>query len=188
MNKIINVLDNSKININSQTKQEISVIDFCKSNITKKINCNIEKGHELKINFFISAKNANKEYVVSFDNKENTKFSCNIYCFCIKNSTINIKLSNSVGIIANNVECKQLIKGIIFDNNSTIDVEPIIIANNNTIHASHEVDIGNIDYNQLFYLLSRGVEKKEATNMLILSALNSCEIDNEIFKKLENIL
>ena len=62
------------------------------------------------------------------------------------------------------VECDTLI----LDDKSASDTIPTNIMSNNTSTIEHEATVSKISEEQLFYLMSRGLSKEEATQMIIL--------------------
>lgn len=62
------------------------------------------------------------------------------------------------------VECDTLI----LDDMSKSDTIPTNICNNNSSFLEHEATVSKINEEQLFYLMSRGLTKKEATQMIIM--------------------
>ncbi len=62
------------------------------------------------------------------------------------------------------VECDTLI----LDDISTSDTMPTNITDNNTSTIEHEATVSKISEEQLFYLMSRGISKEDATQMIIL--------------------
>jgi Fe-S cluster assembly protein SufD len=68
--------------------------------------------------------------------------------------------------------CQQLNKGIILSDNGEIKVEPTLFIDEYNVKASHGAAIGQIDENQLFYLLSRGLSEVEARSLIISGYIN----------------
>ena len=62
------------------------------------------------------------------------------------------------------VECDTLI----LDDISSSDTIPTNIVSNSTSTVEHEATVSKISEEQLFYLMSRGLSKEEATQMIIL--------------------
>ncbi len=62
------------------------------------------------------------------------------------------------------VECDTLI----LDNLSKSDTIPTNEVRNNTSYIEHEATVSKISEEQLFYLMSRGINEKEATQMIIM--------------------
>ena len=65
------------------------------------------------------------------------------------------------------VECDTLI----LDDLSYSDTIPTNIAENNTSTIEHEATVSKISEEQLFYLMSRGLSKAQATEMIIMGFL-----------------
>ncbi|MDR0857133.1 MAG: SufD family Fe-S cluster assembly protein [Mycoplasmataceae bacterium] len=132
-----------------------------------------------------------KEINLSFIQNKNTCVSCDIRCLCHNGAYTNINICNSVLKEQTNTICEQRVQGIIMDANSKIKVIPQLRTNNNVTNSSHEVNIGYINPEHLFYLMSRGLTKGEATNVIV-SGMFSIErkelIDSEEAKKLDAAL
>ena len=62
------------------------------------------------------------------------------------------------------VECDTLI----LDNISKSDTIPTNEVKNNTSYIEHEATVSKINEDQLFYLMSRGITEKEATQMIVM--------------------
>jgi len=63
-----------------------------------------------------------------------------------------------------NVECDT----IILDDMSTSDTLPFNIVKNNQAQVQHEATVSKVSEEQLFYLMSRGLTKEQATEMIIM--------------------
>ena len=57
---------------------------------------------------------------------------------------------------------------MILDDISASDTIPTNICENNTSYLEHEATVSKINEEQLFYLMSRGLSEKEATQMIIM--------------------
>lgn len=66
----------------------------------------------------------------------------------------------------------QLYKSIILSDDAHAFVMPHLEIYNHDIKASHGATIGELDYETLFYLCSRGIEEKTAKNMLLQTMVN----------------
>lgn len=73
----------------------------------------------------------------------------------IKNNAINAR---------SHVECDTLI----LDDKSRSDTIPNNEVQNNSSYIEHEATVSKINEDQLFYLMSRGISKKDATQMIIM--------------------
>jgi Fe-S cluster assembly scaffold protein SufB len=65
------------------------------------------------------------------------------------------------------VTSNESIDGILLDDTAEIKVLPSMLIDGNSMKASHSVNIGNINPEQLFYLMSRSCSKNEATKILL---------------------
>ena len=63
-----------------------------------------------------------------------------------------------------NIECDTLI----LDNQSTSDTIPYNEIYNDNISLEHEAKVSKVSEEQLFYLMSRGLEEQEATDMIVM--------------------
>jgi len=63
-----------------------------------------------------------------------------------------------------NVECDT----IILDDKSTSDTLPYNIVENNQAQVQHEATVSKVSEEQLFYLMSRGLTKEQATEMIVM--------------------
>lgn len=63
-------------------------------------------------------------------------------------------------------------KILLLDKNSSAVAEPELEIEANRVKASHSASVGKIDEEQLFYLKSRGIEEKEAKNIIVEGFIN----------------
>src|SRR5699024_2581002 len=63
-----------------------------------------------------------------------------------------------------NIECDTLI----LDNESTSDTLPYNEIHNDNISLEHEARVSKVSEDQLFYLMSRGLEEQEAADMIVM--------------------
>ena len=73
-------------------------------------------------------------------------------------------MSKNAASSKSHVECDTLI----LDDISASDTIPTNICENNTSYLEHEATVSKINEEQLFYLMSRGLSEKEATQMIIM--------------------
>jgi Fe-S cluster assembly protein SufB len=58
------------------------------------------------------------------------------------------------------------------DSKSKTDTYPVIIVDEPTAEVSHEATVGRIGEEQLFYLMSRGIEESKAVTLIILGFIS----------------
>jgi len=104
----------------------------------------------------------------------------------------NIGIANKRGkIILNGIEkiekgmkhanAFQTLKGIITSDQASVEVNPILLIDEYDVKAGHGANIGKIEEDVLYYLMSRGLNKKEAEKLIINGCLQPVidEIDDE---------
>ena len=91
--------------------------------------------------------------------------------------------------------CRQLSKGVVMDNYSSVTAKPILLIDEYDCFASHGASIGKMSDEDLFYLMSRGLTKNEAF-FLILGGIVKPFIDrlpienlkDETLKKINDMI
>lgn len=73
-----------------------------------------------------------------------------------------------IGPNANNAKAHVECDTLILDDYSASDTIPSNEVNNNTSFLEHEATVSKINEEQLFYLMSRGLSEKDATQMIIM--------------------
>ena len=63
-------------------------------------------------------------------------------------------------------------KVLLLGKNARAQVDPELEILTNDVRASHAVSVGNVDGEQLFYLMSRGINKKESIKLIVGAFLN----------------
>jgi Fe-S cluster assembly protein SufD len=69
-------------------------------------------------------------------------------------------------------KCHQHNQGIMLSDSSAIEVEPKLYIDEYNVEASHGAAIGQMDEEELFYLLSRGLTESEAKSLIISGYIN----------------
>ena len=75
-----------------------------------------------------------------------------------------VRIHKNASNSSSHVECDTLI----LDNKSKSDTIPNNEVINNTSYIEHEATVSKINEDQLFYLMSRGISKKDATQLMIM--------------------
>ena len=75
--------------------------------------------------------------------------------------------SKNAAYAKSKVECDTLI----LDKKSRSDTVPMNVSSNDTSQIEHEATVSNISEEQLFYLMSRGLTRSQATEMIVMGFL-----------------
>ena len=73
----------------------------------------------------------------------------------------------SVGKLASNVKSNIVCDALMMDNISKSNTYPYMDIKNSTSTIAHEATVGKINEDQVFYLMSRGLNRDEATKMIV---------------------
>lgn len=160
--RIFNLEENSILNINN------ALLNMGQTNLSDEVNLNKENAvvniDQLNIGSY------NDVFSVNQDIKHNAKSTkSDINNSLISNSTAKLKYSVSGYIYKGNEAsvCNQANKGIILSEFGEIEVEPKLFIDEYNVEASHGAAIGQVDEEQLYYLLSRGLTEMQARTLII---------------------
>ncbi len=91
--------------------------------------------------------------------------------------------------------CRQLSRGIVMDDNSEVVAKPILLIDEFDCFASHGATIGKMSDEDLFYLMSRGLNKNEAFLLILggmikpfIDQIPSEELKNDIENKINEMI
>ena len=198
------------INENSDIKQLSNFFfDLNKNSILNYNSINIT-GELLKNNFFINLNgqnsqcyfngisvSENKNHIDSYIeiNHENQHTISNLNFKCIaKDSSKNILYAKA--IIKKNSsfsEAYQKNNNLMLSKKSTIHSNPQLEIYNNDVQCSHGSTTGELDDESIYYMMTRGINKNDAKNLLlkgfyqeILNKISSINIKEYLNKKLDN--
>ncbi|MFP4286326.1 MAG: SufD family Fe-S cluster assembly protein [Candidatus Izemoplasmataceae bacterium] len=86
---------------------------------------------------------------------------------------------------------KQSNKGVIIGDFARLDANPLLIIDEYDVEAGHGAAIGQIDADQLYYLMSRGLSKKDAERLIIngfLAPLNDVIKSDDLKDYVQKVL
>ena len=78
----------------------------------------------------------------------------------------------------------QKLDSIMLSKNSESDAIPNLEIDNNNVSCSHGATIGQIDKEKIFYLMSRGISKKESQKLIIKGFIDTTNLNKEIIAKI----
>ena len=169
--EIINNKDRRTLNIdNDGSNIEYNIVDLCDYDVDYKIKEQCFKEGQCNINIAcVCYKNKNKKYVVDTGNMtSNTLNEVNCFGIVKDKSVLNYEVTSLIVNGAKGSVVKQNSNILLFDEKSLGKNNPVLLIEENDVKASHGSSIGKIDDETMFYLCSRGLSKKEATNLICL--------------------
>ncbi|XMB71931.1 SufD family Fe-S cluster assembly protein [Mycoplasmatota bacterium WC30] len=191
--RVYDLADSSALNIHN------ALLNMGKTNLTEYVNLNKDNAN---VNIdLLNIGSYNEEYNITQDVFHNAKSTIsNINNSLISNSNSKLKYSVSGRIFKGNEFsiCNQINKGIILNEFGEIEVEPKLYIDEYNVEASHGAAIGQMDDEQLYYLLSRGLTDLQARSLIISGYtkpfINSIEdedvqlmIERQILKKINEV-
>ena len=97
-----------------------------------------------------------------------------------------VKIGENAKNSRSKVECDTLL----IDDISTSDTIPTNIVNNNSSIIEHEASVSKISEDELFYLMSRGLDKTKASQMIVMGFIEpfAKELPMEYAVELNNLI
>lgn len=128
----------------------------------------------------LNSANINSKITIYHETK-NTTSELLTYAIAKENTFINIDNNAYIRKNAKSTNARQSARGLSLSNNAKILVQPNLYIDEYDVMASHGVAMGSINKDDLFYLMSRGLTKEEASNMVIMGLIEPVlnAIDNE---------
>ncbi len=165
---------NININLDSSSSLEMYLGDISTSNSKISINSSLNKENSSS-NIYISSfagLNSSKKYIIN--SIHNDKFSNSLVKFNgVSKNNGSIKVDSISHIKENSPKSKasQDIRITLIDKESKGKGYPILKIDNNDIKANHGCAIGNVKDADLYYILSRGINKEDAKRLITLGYL-----------------
>ena len=139
-----------------------------KTNLTFNVKPNVS------LTFYIlSVNNAlTHDFKFRFNQGSKSKVSMFAKCFVSKNAKISLDGDIVVNTKTEAVIAEQEINGFVFSDSASISTTPALIIDTNNVKASHAVNIARIEPSKIFYLETKGLDKAQAINMLIMNEIS----------------
>ena len=107
-----------------------------------------------------------------YHQKEATVSTMNNYAISKNNSLLDIKSNGIIEKKAKQAQLHQKTKGLIVDEYSIIEADPILKIKEFDCIAGHGASIGAINEDELYYMMSRGLSQEEAEKLIIAGFIN----------------
>lgn len=135
----------------------------------------------------------NKKINFNLNNLEKgSKSYINNNVVCLNDASFMLDVIGNIKKGAKKSECKQTSKCLTFESPKLAKVLPVLNIDENDVEAKHALSSGTLDEEVLFYMNSRGLSKKDALSLILVSyLLPSDEFykdyeDGETIKELTN--
>ncbi|MGL4948892.1 MAG: SufD family Fe-S cluster assembly protein [Anaeroplasmataceae bacterium] len=180
---VLDVCDNSNLQfviLNTVESNLTRVINLNKSSNLKLININTTSLQEQSD---IYLKEVNASYTVKslsiqratksilktnvYHDNKNTYSNIANYAVAFKGSNIHFDTNGIINKGNSKSTCIQLTKGIIPCDTSVVTTNPNLIINEYDVAAKHGSTIGKFNEDEIFYLMSRGLNKSESYHLIL---------------------
>lgn len=175
----IEIIINSKTNIDIY---ELSINSNSKKYIYQNEENSIVNYYHGNIN-----KNTSNIFYKVFVNKDNTENNLFIHSLNLSKDKSEIEVINE---FKDDIFSKTTQETIIYDLNNGINkIKPILLVGSNNITANHSSFIGKFNKDKIYYIMSRGINKKDAYKLLINNFLISkMKLDEETYEMFQKII
>ena len=172
-----NILENSNVDI----------IKFYDSKCIKELDVVNLNGINSKINYLFRniASDEQNYTMVVYHNNKNTESNIINNSVNINEGTTNFNITSVVYNGITNCTLNQTNK-IINLNDKECRINPNLLIEENDVIANHSALIGKFNEEEIFYLMSRGISRKDAINLLIKGFLTNGIENKKIDKIIEN--
>lgn len=158
---------NSKVNI---TYIELNSYEFNQDN-----SIDIYENSSLNVNSIYLGINK-KHIVFNMNNLEfNSTSMINNNVVCLYDADFELDVIGNIKKGAKESKCHQKSQCLTFESPKKAKILPVLNIDENDVEASHSLSSGTIDEEVLFYMNSRGLNKKEALGLLLVSYLMPSE-------------
>ena len=184
----IDVSTNTKKNITLNRSSSLNMISSSFKGGNKEINAYLnEEDASFNLKQIIMMKDElDNEITNVYHKASNTNSLIENYITSNK-ANVNVDVIGKIEKGMNNSNCVQKSRGIIISDNANIKIKPVLLIDEYDVSANHGCAIGKIDDEGLYYLMSRGISKKEAEMLIIkgflspiLNKLTNEDIKNEL--------
>ena len=161
---------------------EINLMELDSHNYVQDSNIEVLKGSSLTVNTTYLGINDKKIDYHLFNKERDSyiKISNNVVCLDDADFVLNV-----VGKIvkgAKNSKCFQKSRCLTFESPKQSKILPVLEIDENDVEASHSLSSGTIDEDVLFYMNSRGLSRRDALSLLLVSYLMP---DEEFYRAYE---
>ena len=139
-----------------------------KTNIVFNIKANVS------LIFYVLSVNNELKHNFNFKFNQQSKSKVQMFAKCFVSKTANISLDADIVVPSKTqqVVAEQEINGFVFSDTASISTTPALVIDTNNVKASHAVNIARIEPSKIFYLETKGFDKAQAINMLIMNEIS----------------
>jgi Fe-S cluster assembly protein SufD len=162
-------------------------VDISPKNTNSRLVFNVLANQAVDIYLYIINRNYHKTFDITIMHESNATSNITIRALVNKSGNTVINLKSVAKKDTKQVVANQSIESIIFGEQAKISVLPSMVVDTNKIKATHAVSIGHINPEELFYLMSKGIKRNVAANLIFRGLFTKlAQVNDETGKKLYN--
>lgn len=185
------IIQNLHYTLNQNSKLSISKFYF-NDNVTEEEIVNLDGENSFFNSYFssISKNNENYHIIINHNNKNTNSYISN-KCIGCNNSNLNFVIDSILAKGNTNCIMDQTTK-ILTLGNVAAKIDPNMFIDEDTVEARHGSVIGTFNYDDIFYLMSRGIPENDSINLLLKGFIFSnleLNMDNKalVYECIKNI-
>ena len=165
------------LNVDVEENATFTLYNIVTSDCNNKYNvkCNLNKQHASfeSLNVVLCGNNAQYESFIDVLHLDKHT-SSNLEIYAISKDHAKISLDNNASIKqgCSKSIAHQKAKGLTLSKDSSIKALPNLFIDEYDVVANHAASIGSLNPDDLFYLMSRGLTKEEASKIIIMGFIN----------------
>lgn len=124
-----------------------------------------------------------------FHNNEYTNSELETYAIALDSAVLTLDNNATIKKGCRKSIVHQKAKGLNLSKDSTIKAQPNLYIDEFDVEASHSASVGNINKDELFYLMSRGLRESDARKIVVLGFINPLvdKISDSYSEEIQNI-
>ena len=166
---------------------EINYIDLNTNKFKQSTNIELINGSSINVNSIYLGINTKSIVFDIVNSTRDTLTNISNNVVALKDSDITLDVIGTIKKGAKNSKCYQKSRCLTLDKPKQAKILPVLNIDENDVEASHSLSSGTIDENILFYMNSRGLNRKQALILMISSYLIPDDSFYEEFEKGEEI-
>jgi Fe-S cluster assembly scaffold protein SufB len=144
-------------------------IDICQDSVIYNLDVYLDKFASVNLK---AVSIGNKDFVKKFNitihhEAEEGHSNLDFQCVGIESSKVAVNILSKIGRKAYGSSTYQNISGILLSDNASIVGDPNLEIDNNDIKAKHAFSVGALSQTSIFYLMSRGMTRSQAEQIII---------------------
>ncbi|MBR3228350.1 MAG: SufD family Fe-S cluster assembly protein [Erysipelotrichaceae bacterium] len=155
----------------SNATVEINIIELERHDLIQNSTVKVLEGSTLNVNTTYLGTGVKKVDYLLINSEKRSTVSISNNVVCLDGADISLNIVGRIIKGASGSRCFQKTRCLTFESPKQSKVLPVLEIDENDVEASHSLSSGTIDPEVLFYMNSRGLSKKDALKLLLVSYL-----------------